>query len=142
MAKIKVFIDSDVIISSLISQTGASNIILNNPHLKTLISNFSSEELERITNKLKIDKSKLEKLLKRKLEIIKLKLDRKEIIDKYSAYTNDISDAHIVAGAKISKAKFLVTFNVKDYKVQEILQELDIRVLRPGELLQYLRSVE
>lgn len=142
MAKIKVFIDSDVIISSLLSQTGASNIILNNSDLRTFISNFSQEELNRTVDRLGVDKDKLEGLLKSRLKTVKVKLSKEEILNKFGKYTFDIEDAHIVAGATTAKAKILVTFNIKDYKIKEIQQNFGIRVIRPGELLQYLRSLE
>lgn len=142
MAKVKVFIDSDVIISSLLSQTGASNSILNNADLKSFISNFSQEELNRIIDRLGVDKSTLKGLLKSRLRTVKVKLGKKEVLDQFSKYTYDIGDAHIVAGATTSKAKILVTFNTKDYKIKEIQQDFGIRVMRPGELLQYLRSLE
>lgn len=140
--RIKVFIDSDVVISSLLSQTGASNIILNNSDLRTFISNFSQEELNRIVDRLGIDKNKLKGLLKSGLKTIKVKLSKKEIIDEFGKYAYDTEDAHIVAGTTTAKAKILVTFNTKDYKIKEIQQDFDIRVMRPGELLQYLRSLE
>lgn len=47
-----------------------------------------------------------------------------------------------MAGAKEASVKFLVTFNTKDYKLVEIQEELGIRVITPGELLQYLRSLQ
>lgn len=142
MAKVKVFIDSDVIISSLLSQTGASNSILNNADLKSFISNFSQEELNRIVDKLGVDKSMLKGLLKSRLKTIKVKLGKEEVLAQFSKYTYDIGDGHIVAGATTAKAKILVTFNTKDYKIKEIKQDFGIRVMRPGELLQYLRSLE
>lgn len=142
MAKVKVFIDSDVIISSLLSQTGASNVIVNNTDLNAFISHFSHEELSRTAGKLGVDKHKLGKLLKDRLRTIKVNLDKEEILDKFGKYTYDIEDAHIVAGSKAAKVKFLVTFNIKDYKLAKIQQELGIRVITPGALLQYLRSLQ
>lgn len=139
--QIKVFIDSDVVISSLLSQTGASNLIVNNADLRSFISNFSHEELNRTVDKLGIDKNKLERILKTRLKIIKIKLDKEKILDRFASYTNDIKDAYIVAGAKAAQAKFLVTFNTKDYKIEKIQQDFGLRVILPGELLQYLRSI-
>lgn len=140
--QIKIFIDSDVIISSLLSQTGASHIILNNTFLKAFISNFSYEELNKVVNKLRIDKNRLEKLVKERLKTVKIGLDKDKILNKFGDYAYDMEDVHIVAGAKKAKVKFLVTFNTKDFKIKEIQQNLGIRVMRPGQLLQYLRSLE
>lgn len=126
----------------MLSQTGASNIILNDADLRAFISNFSQEELNRVVGRLGVDKSKLEGLLKSRLKTVKVKLGKEEILDEFGKYTYDIEDAHIVAGATTAKAKILVTFNTKDYKVKQIQQDFGIRVIRPGELLQYLRSLE
>ena len=142
MAKVKVFIDSDVIISSLLSPTGASHIIVDSSDLRSCISNFSLEELNRVVGKLGVDKNKLGRLLKSGLKTIKIKLEKEEILDKFSIYTNNVEDAHIVAGAKVSKSKFLVTFNTKDYTIEKIGKDLGIKVITPGGLLQYLRSME
>lgn len=144
MAKIKIFIDSDVVISSVISSKGASNIVVQNKynHLRSFISNFSYEELNRTADKLGIDKSKMEKILKNKFKLVKLKQGKEEILNKYGNHTYDIEDAHIVAGAVEAKSKFLVTFNTKDYKADKIYQDFGIRVIVPGELLQYLRSLQ
>lgn len=144
MAKIKVFIDSDVVISSLLSSTGASNVVIKDYYsqLKLIVSNISSEELIRTADKLGIDKNKLAKALKDKFKIIKLRQDKEKVINKYGNYTYDIQDTHIVAGASEAKSKFLLTFNIKDYKIDEIYQDFGIRVIIPGEFLQYLRSLQ
>ncbi len=141
---IKVFIDSDVVISSLLSSNGASHIIIQNNYnrLDSFVSNFSYEELNRTADKLGIDKNKLEKILKNKLKFVKIKLDKKEILNKYGNHAYDTGDAHIVAGAVKAKSKFLVTFNTKDYKIDKIYRDFGIRVIVPGELLQYLRSLQ
>jgi len=144
VAKVKIFIDSDVVISSLLSQSGASNAVIQDHHnrLSAFVSNFSREELNKTADKLRIDKNKLERILKDKLKLIKLKQDKEDILNKYGSHTYDIEDAHIVAGAVEAKSKFLVTFNIKDYKIDKIYQDFGIRVIVPGELLQYLRSLQ
>ncbi len=142
MAKIKVFVDSDVIISSLISRTGASYLIINQFSVNLYISNFSHEELIRTTEKLRISSDRLEKVLKEKFKKVKIKLSQKEILNNFGDYAYDFEDAHIICGAKEAKAKFLITFNIKDYKLQKIYDELGIRVLVPGELLEYLRNLD
>lgn len=142
MAKVKVFVDSDVIISSLISKSGASSIVINQAPVDSYISNLSWEELKRTVKKLGISKDKLEKVLKEKFKKVKIKINAEEVIKKFGEYAYDFEDAHIVAGAKQSKAKFLVTFNIKDYKLVKIADELGIRILTPGELLEYLRNLD
>ncbi len=54
----------------------------------------------------------------------------------------DPNDAHILAGSKTAKAKFLVSYNIKHFMVDKIAEELKIVVLTPAKFLQYLRSIQ
>lgn len=125
----KVFVDSDVVISSLISNTGASAQLLktNNDIIK-IISNLSKKELKIVMTRLKMDKP----LPKLKIVII-------HNFKKYSVYSTDPNDAHIVAGAHQAKVNFLITYNLRHYRVERIKQDLNIIVMTPGIFLQYLR---
>lgn len=126
----KMFVDSDVVISSLISDKGAAYQLLNlnDNNLIRIISNLSQKELKIVMSRLNIDKPLP------KLEIINIK-----DIKKYSAYSLDPNDAHIIAGADQSKSRFLITYNLRHYKIDKIKQDLDIIVTTPGTFLQYLR---
>ena len=53
----------------------------------------------------------------------------------------DENDAHIVAGAKEAKAKFLVSYNKKDFKVEKSKQDFAVLLITPAHLLQYLKSI-
>ena len=64
-----------------------------------------------------------------------------EIKERYKDYVEDLNDAHIVAGAAESKAHFLITYNIRDFKIEKIKKDFDIIVLTPGMFLQYLRSI-
>lgn len=136
---VKIFVDSDVVISSLLSPSGAASILMDDSEARLFISDISNRELIEVTKRLKIEDSKLETLLKNKFKIFKLSLDRKTRME-YSAYTLDPNDVHVVVGAKKAKVKFLITYNNKHYKIEKIKQDLNIIVLRPATLLQYLRS--
>lgn len=37
--------------------------------------------------------------------------------------------------------RFLITYNLSDYKIERIKDELGIIIITPGQLLQYLRSL-
>ncbi|TSC86082.1 MAG: Uncharacterized protein G01um101416_732 [Microgenomates group bacterium Gr01-1014_16] len=125
----KVFVDSDVVISSLISDTGASaQLLKTNNEIKKIISNLSQKELEIVKARLKIDRPLP------KLETIII-----SNIKKYSIYSTDPNDAHIVAGAHQAKARFLITYNLKHYRIEKIKQDMNIIVMTPGTFLQYLR---
>lgn len=53
----KVFTDSDVIISSLISSSGASHLLLESAEsTKFFVSNISTKELKKVIRHFKVDK--------------------------------------------------------------------------------------
>ena len=137
-----VFVDSDVVVSSLISHSGAAYLLLNTKDLRLFISNASFEELKTVVKKLRISQKELSALVKTRLKIVELEETIVDIKDKYKEYVHDINDAHIVAGAKVSKARFLISYNVKDFRVNKIRNDLTIIVATPGKLLQYLRSLQ
>lgn len=139
----KIFVDSDVVISSLISSLGASYFLLNQTsNLKFYISNISQKELIEVADRLKIAQGKLKNLLKKRFKKIHLKGDLAEIRLNYSEYTTDLDDTHIVAGAKESKVNFLISYNTRHFKIDKIKQDFNIMVMTPAIFLQYLRSVD
>lgn len=139
MKRKKVFIDSDVIISSLISSTGAAFYLLNNTNLELVVSDRSIEELEKVVIRLSLNSRRFKKLLKDRFMSVKL---RPKEIDKVRGYTLDPDDAHILAGAKLAKSRFLVTYNIRHFKVAKIFEDLKIAVFTPAKFLQYLRSLQ
>ena len=64
-----------------------------------------------------------------------------EVKNEYKEYVSDIHDAHIVSGAKEAKVRFLISYNLKDYNLEKIKQDLNILVMSPGQFIQYLRSL-
>lgn len=144
MSKRKVFVDSDVVLSSLLSSKGAAHFLLNEVDSDFVISNISLVEIERGVNKLGLDKENLT-LLKNKLKTIKLKNDKqnqKKIKEDFGKYIFDENDAHVVAGAKKVKAKVILSYNIRDFNRQKINAELGVVVLTPAQYLQYLRSLK
>ncbi|MBU2591835.1 MAG: PIN domain-containing protein [Patescibacteria group bacterium] len=140
MAKIQVFIDTDVIISSLSSRTGASFAVINNSRIKKIISKTVRKEVVEVTARLSVEKKKTQIIFK-KINTISSNLSKKEILEDYGKYVSDQEDSHVVAGADRPKSRFLLTHNIKHYKVNKINSGLGIIVLKPGNLLQYLRSL-
>ena len=139
--KIKVFVDSDVIISSQISNLGAAYFLLNKTDLKLYMSNLSLIELMDVTKKLKIETSRLVSFVKKRFNQVNLEEDFKELKRQFNDYTNDPEDIHVVAGAALAGVDFLLTYNMKDYKIDKIKKDLNLICLRPAQLLQYLRSL-
>ena len=142
MPQIKIFVDSDVVISSLLSQLGAAYYLINTAkNLELTISNYSEEELQIVRARLNINTSHLKQLTEERLAVIKVNESIQKIKTKFKEYTSDPNDTHIIAGAKYSKAKFLITYNLKHFKVDKIKKDLGIYVTTPANLLQYLRSI-
>ena len=142
MKEIRVFIDSDVVISSLLSNSGAANLLIHTKlsNITKYVSNFSVEEIELVANRLNIQKGLVQKTISG-FEKVMLKEDNKEVRNKYKGYVNDKNDAHIVAGAIEAKTKFLITYNIKDFKVDKLKADYNIIVIPPGHFLQYLRGL-
>lgn len=142
MRKTKVFVDSDVVISSLLSQKGAAYLLLNEQDSNFIISDISKKELERVVKRLEIDPIQLQGLIKKQLKIVKLKKEILKIKEEFKTYAIDINDVHVVAGAVNAKTKFLLTYNLKHFHRQKIKDDLRIIVLTPAQYLQYLRSID
>lgn len=139
---LKVFVNSDVIISSLLSSSGAAHFLLHNTDaVKPCISNLSLQEMRIVVERLAIDGKKLASLLEGNIEIVQLQYTLETVKSAFGKYVLDENDAHIVAGAKEAKAKFLVSYNTKDFKVEKIKQDFTVILITPGYLLQYLRSI-
>jgi len=136
-----VFVDSDVIISSLLSQAGAAYLLLHQKNIKLFISNLSLRESGMVADKLNIPKDKFDNLVQKRVHMVKLKETPKELKIKYKNYVLDLNDAHIVAGSILAKVNFLISYNIRDFKVDKIKTDLGIICLTPGEFLQYLRSL-
>lgn len=138
---LKVFVDSDVIISSLISSTGAAFLLLNQTdELQLFISNISLKELEIVVERLGLSKEKL-KDLRRRLSTVLLKESIATIKEAFAEYILDINDAHIVAGAQKANVQFLISYNTKHFKADKLKEEFNIILTTPANLLQYLRSI-
>lgn len=139
---IQVFVDSDVIISSLLSSTGAAYLLLNQTdNLSLFISTLSQKELERVSERLQIAKNDLDSLLNKRFSTVEL-LKVEDLKKKYADYVLDSNDAHIVAGAEKAHTRFLITYNTKHFKTNKIKDDFAIIIVTPGTFLQYLRSLQ
>ena len=139
-AGLRVFVDSDVVISSLISTAGAANLLINQTKMKKFISNFSVKELKLVIKKLNLKQKQLDQVIKKKLTIVKLRQDLRLIKKNYGKYVTDENDSHVAAGAKAARTDFLVSYNLKHFQRNLIKKNLKIIIMRPGEFLQFLRS--
>ena len=135
--KLTIFLDSDVIISSLISKKGAAFLLVNNKKTEKYISNVSFKEIKVVMKRLKLD-MKSAKNIFYQFRLVKLKDNIDVLKTKYGQFVFDTNDAHIVAGVKESSAQFLITYNLKHFKKDIIKQNLKAITLTPALFLQYL----
>lgn len=134
--RISVFVDSDVVVSSIISEIGAAHILINEKFIiEKFVSDRSVVEIRQVSYRLRLSKIETEKALSG------FKLVKNSDIKKFREYIFDDFDEPIINGAVEAKAKFLVTYNLKHYNLEKIKRDLDILVMSPGKFLQYLRSV-
>ena len=134
MRPIKAFLDSDVIISSLLSSTGAAYLLTHQKSAVKYISNLSVKEIHIVTKRLNIKTAAVNRLINR-FKIVRLKQDLGK------DYVTDRHDSHVVSGAVTAKTKFLLTYNLKHFKIDRIKRDYGILVYRPAQFLQYLRSL-
>jgi len=140
MGKIQVFLDTDVIISALLSKTGASYELIKNFKVAKMVSKTVQKETNEVAKRLNLDQQK-NKIIFKNINVAPLNLTKKEVLEKYEKFVFDEKDSHVVAGADKTRVKFLLTHNFRHYQVDKIKAELGIIVLRPGNFLQYLRSL-
>ena len=136
---IKVFVDSDVVISSMLSHRGAAYALLQNTLVSCFVSQYSVEELRRVVDRLLMKQSELNARVKQ-CSVVPIKESLIVVRSRYFKYVYDIHDSHIVAGAKTAQVSFLATYNLKHYRIDLIKEKLGILVYTPAQILQYLRS--
>lgn len=139
---IKVFIDSDVFISSVISQTGAANLLINKTNVKLFVSNISIDEIRKVSLRLRLKNSPVKNLLEKRFSKIIIQESLPRIKLKYKKYVKDADDAHIVAGAEKGNVRFLISYNIRDFYVEKIKNDFGVLVMPPALFLQYLRSLD
>ena len=138
-SQLEVFFDSDVIISSLISNKGAASFLLETAVIKPIISDLQKIELTVVAKRLNLDLKELKILLEKKFRIVKIEITKPEISRQFLKYVLDPNDAHIVAGIAAAKPSFFVSYNLRHFKIDNIRTDFKAISLTPAQLLQYLR---
>ncbi len=138
MGQIKVFLDSDVIVSAFLSSKGASFEIVKNSNIAKVISESIKIEVEDVSKRLNF--SAADKGIVEGIEVVTLKLEKARIVEKYFPYVLDEEDSHVVAGAEKAKVRFLLTHNTRHFQTEKIKRDFGILTMKPGIFLQFLRS--
>lgn len=135
-----IFLDSDVVISSVISNKGAAFAVVCSTLLTKYISDLSLKEINEVGNRLNLPLAKLKKHTSL-CSLTEISETTVTIKNTYALYCSDPFDAHIVAGAVTAEVRFLITYNIKHFNRRKIKEDFGILVITPGQLLQYLRSL-
>ncbi len=136
----KVFLDSDVVISALLSDHGASGWLIRDANIQKWVSNLSQKEIKMVAKRLNITDEKSRLTLKLP-SVVALNNDLDKIKEKFGSYVDDSNDAHVVAGAVAAGAGYLATYNLRHFRVDKIRSDFGVVVMTPGLFLQYLRSI-
>jgi putative PIN family toxin of toxin-antitoxin system len=138
----RVFFDASVIIAALLSPTGGSALLLQFIKTDTIIGITSQTVIEEMMND-----DKLNKLNKTKEEIEQfiaesgLLVSETITLDDIKPYQNmiDEEDAHLIAGANLTKCSHLVSFDKKHVLYEDVVKRfLPLIIVNPKGLLEEL----
>lgn len=135
----RVFFDASVVIAALLSPTGGSALLfqyLKSGRITGIISQTVIEEIieEDKFNKIKKSKEEIEKFIAQSGLVVRVAISADEI----SLYQNevDIEDAHLIAGANLTKCSHLVTLDKKHLLRADIQERfLPLKIVSPKDLL-------
>jgi predicted nucleic acid-binding protein len=136
---IKIFLDSNVILSGLLSEKGSPRIILDIlclglPGITGVTGRYNLIEIERnITKKMPDILSVYNKYLP-KLNLMIVPLPSAGAIEKFSGYIAD-KDVPVLVSAIVSNSDFLVTGDKKDFGRIKGEKLLPLKIVNPSELL-------
>ena len=140
----RVFFDASVIIAALLSPTGGSSQLLKYIKFGKITAITSQTVIEEI-----LEEDKTPRIKKSKTQIGQFIADSKLIvrkpitIDEIEPYQGlvDVEDAHLIAGANLTKCGYLVTLDKKHLLRPDIQKKfLSLKIVSPGELLEELVS--
>jgi len=136
---VRVFLDSNVILSGLLSERGAPRILLDLlsldlPFLKGLTGRYNILEIKRNLNKKMPACIPLYKSFLPKLNLTIIPLPSIEEIKKYLRATAD-KDVPVLVSALKGKVDFLVTGDIKDFSHLKMTGAFPFKIVSPPEFL-------
>lgn len=143
MTSLTVFLDSSVILAGMASPLGGAGFLLQAARKKkiSLIATpLIINEVNRHLSKLKLQSKQLKTLLNRRI-ICLVKDPDEAIISRCRRLTADPDDAHVLAGAILANANFLLSLDKKHVLTKRVKKHLfPIRVFSPEQFWQSLKS--
>lgn len=138
----RVFFDASVIIAALLSPSGGSAQLLKYIKLGKIVGIISQTVIEEV-----LEEDKFQRIKKSKREIEQFIINSRLIVRKpitpgeIEPYQGliDIEDAHLIAGANLTRCGHLVTLDRKHLLRADIQKKfLPLKIVSPGELLEEL----
>lgn len=138
----KVFFDASVIIAALLSPNGGSSQLLKYIKLGKIVGITSQTVIEEI-----LEEDKFKRIKKSQREIEQFIADSQLLVRKpitageIAPYQGlvDIEDAHLIAGANLTRCGHLVTLDRKHLLRVDVQKKfLPLKIVSPGELLEEL----
>lgn len=142
----RVFFDASIIIAALLSPGGGSARLFKFIKAGIIIGLTSQTVIEEILEedkpkKIKRTKGEIGQFIAESGLIVREAITLREI----EPYQNrvDVEDAHLIAGAKLTKCSYLVTLDKKHLLRTDIQKEfLPLRIVSPRELLEEIVSID
>ncbi len=136
----KVFFDVSIIIAAILSKTGGSALLFEYIKIDKIIGISSLTAIDEIleddkSKKLNKSKEELEKFIASSGLLIRERINSQNITPYRGMI--DIEDAHLIAGAKLTKCEYLVTLDKKRLLREDIQKRfLPLQIISPKELLE------
>lgn len=135
---IKVYFDASVIISALLSSTGGSAKLIKFTKLQAIAGITSQTiigEIENRSRKINRDLKEIRQFIKNSSLVVRKGITPAE--NNIYEFLVDKADAHVIAGAKLTKCDFLVTLDKKHLLNEDVKQKfLPLKIVSPKELLE------
>lgn len=140
----RVFFDASVIIAALLSPTGGSALLLKYIKAGKIVGITSQTVINEI-----LEEDKTERIKKSKAEIEDfiaksgLVVTEEVTLEEIAQYQNrvDVEDAHLIAGANLTKCVYLVSLDKKHLIRDDVKKEfLPLKIVSPKELIEIIAS--
>lgn len=136
----RVYFDASVIIASLLSPTGGSSLLFQYIKLGKITGITSQTAIDETLEedkpkRIKRSKEEIEQFIAHSGLIVRESITLEEI----APYQNliDVEDAHLIAGAKLTRCTHLVTLDKKHLLREDIQKRfLPLHIVSPKELLE------
>ena len=138
--KARVYFDASIIIAALLSPTGGSSLLFQYIQLGKIIGVTSQTAIDEVLaedkpKKIKKSKEEIEQFIAQSGLVVRENITIQEIAP-YKDFV-DVDDAHLIAGAKLTKCSHLVTLDKKHLLRSDIQQRfLPLKIVSPKELLE------